>query len=172
MTDKNLKTKNEERFSLWQLLEFKSAKTEGLIASIVLSIAQSENLKIPARMFFATKSPLEFFLPQSSDFDRPIGSDLEYLAERARLLSLCRRLQTEHEENQNAFSDFENIKWLIKFQLYGFFEHCFQKGRYLFGLLALKEAELLDKWQVRTRLSNLSKKDEKTAKIIAEFIDL
>lgn len=163
---------DSNKINFWQILELKSAKTEGSLVSFILSLAKLENLKIPSRMFFSTKSPLESFLPQVFEFNRPIGNDLEYLEDRARLLSLCRRLQAEYDGSKEAYQDFENIKWLLKFQLYGFADHCFQRRSYLLGLLALKEAELLEKWQIRDKLSGLAKKDGKAAKIISEFVEL
>lgn len=172
MNKRFLDRQDGKKIDFWQILEFKSAKTEGSLASFILTLANSENLQVPARMFFSTKSPLETFLPQVFEFNRPIRNDLEYLEDRARLLSLCRRLQVEHDSNQAAYQDFENMKWLVKFQLYGFSEHCFERQSYLLGLLALKEAELLDKWQTREKLLKLAKKDKSATKIISEFVEL
>lgn len=156
----------------WQLLEFKSARSEGVLASLILSIAREENLSLRSRLFYATGSPLEYFLPNAAEFNKPLGSDLEYLEDRARLLSLCRRLQVQYESSREARTDIENIKWLLKFQLYGFCLNCFENRKYLIGLLALKEAELLERWQIKKTLSEIAKKDKKAKSTIAEFIEI
>lgn len=157
----------QKKSSLFEILEYKSAKTEGILASLILSLAQAEQLSVSSRMFFAAKSPSEAFLRDTLEFKAKISSDLEYIVERARLLSICRRIYSEKNANE-----IESIKWLLKFQLYGFFEACFREEKYLLGLIALREAELLSRWQVRKKLQTVSERSEKAKNAISEFIDL
>jgi hypothetical protein len=156
--------------NFWQILQLKSARTEGLLTSFILTCAHEENLSLEARLFFSTLSPLEKFLPETPEFNRPLNTNLEYLAERARLLSLCRRMQVGLTAMSQRHSHIENIKWLLRFQLYGFADACMKSGKLLLCLLALKEAELLNKKCIRENLSQLVQKNPSHRSLIEEFI--
>jgi hypothetical protein len=156
--------------NFWQILQFKSAHTEGLLASFILTCAQEENLSLGARLFFSTQSPLEEFLPEIPEFNRPLSTNLGYLEERARLLSFCRGLQAKFQAETKKYQYIENIKWLLRFQLYGFADACFKKGKILFSLLALKEAELLDREPIKGSLLHFSQENPSYRNLIEEFI--
>jgi len=156
--------------NFWQIFQMKSAFTEGLLTSHILALAFEENLSFKARMFFSTQSPLEKFLPEIPEFNRPLSTNLEYLEERARLLSLCRRLQANLFKNDEKYQVVENIKWLLRFQLYGFAEVCIKSGKLLFCLLALKEAELLDKEPIKEKLLQFGQDNPSYKSLIEEFI--
>jgi len=156
--------------NFWQILQMKSARTEGLLASFILTCAQEENLSLGARLFFSTLSPLEEFLPEIPEFNRPLSTSLGYLAERARLLSICRKLQADLTVETQGYHHIENIKWLLRFQLYGFADACIKSGKLLFCLLALKEAELLDKETVKERLLRFGQENPSYESLIEEFI--
>jgi len=157
--------------NFWQILQMKSAWTEGILASFILTYAQDENLSLKARLFFSTQNPLEEFFPKTPQFNRPLTTNLDYLEERARLLSLCRRLQSGLDSRTGKYQQIENIKWLLRFQLYGFAEACIKRGKLLFSLLALKEAELLDKEPIREKLFQFCRENPTYWSLIEEFIE-
>ena len=156
-----------KKLDFWQILEQKSAFSEGTIASEVLFLNNFLNWKISAQMFFATLSPLESFLSQN--YLSPIKTELDYIEQRARLISKCRQLMNELNPNSAEFEEVENVFWLLSFQLYGFGQKLIEDGKILYGLIALREAGILEKETVRERLKKIAVQNSKAASVISEF---
>lgn len=157
-----------KKLNLWQILEDKSAFTEGVLASEVLFWNYFVNLKILPNLFFSTQSPLEKFL--ENIYQSPIKTELDYIEQRAKLISKCRQLINELPKNSQDFQEVENVFWLLRFQLYGFGQKLVTDGKILYGLIALREAGILEKEKVRQRLRKIACQNSKAASVISEFI--
>lgn len=157
-----------KRVNFWQILEGKSAYSEGIIANDVLFLNHFLNLKISPNLFFATKSPLERFLTDIYLF--PITTELDYIEQRVELISQHRKLQNNFDKNSTEFEEIDDILWLLRFQLYGFGQKLIADGKILYGLIALKESGVLEKETVREGLQKLAQNYPKYQSVISEFI--
>lgn len=158
----------KNKIDFWQVLENKSAFTEGTIACDILFLNQFVNLKISAGMFISTNSPLENLLSQT--YLSPVQTELDYIELRVNLLSKCKNLMKKFNQNSDEFAQLEKIAWLLRFQLYGFGQKLFQVGKILYALIAFRESGILEKPQMKEKFEKLAKENPDFASIISEFI--
>ena len=157
-----------KRIDFWQILEGKSAFSEGLIASDIFFVNNFLNLKIAANLFFATCSPLQDFF--ESEYLSPVKTELDYIEQRVNLISKCKILIEDFDKNSQEFSQLDEVIWLLKFQLYGFGQRLIANDKILYGLIALKEAGVLEKEKVKRKLTTLAGENPHISSLVFEFI--
>ena len=158
---------SQNKIDFWQVLEQKSAFTEGVLASNVLFWNQFLNLKIAAGMFVAIKGPLESFFTKT--YLLPVRSELDYIEQRVKLISDCKKLLKKYPKNSAEYDDIDNALWLLKFQLFGFGQRLITDDKILYGLIALKESGSLENAQIAEKIKRFAEKSPRLASIISEF---
>lgn len=159
---------SSKKINLWEILEQKSAFSEGTIATDVFVLNNFLNLKISGQMFFSTQGPLESFF--ENEYLSPVKTELDYIEQRVNLISKCKILMEDFDKNSQEFSQLDEVIWLLKFQLYGFGQRLIQDGKTLYGLIALKEAEVLKKEKVKQKLADIARENPQISSMVFEFI--